>query len=56
MLAYAIKENPLELSGSVITRNFPGFQGAVMIAVSIKQVSMPIYENNDSIYFIGMRH
>ena len=38
-VGFAIKENPLELSGSVITRTFPGFQGADMIVVSIKQVS-----------------
>ena len=50
-VGYAIKENPLELSGSVITRTFPGFQGADMIVVSIKQVSKPIYENNDGILF-----
>ena len=56
-VGYVIKENPLELSGSVITRNFPGFQGAYIIVVSIKQVSKPIFMKIMMVfYFTGMRH
>ena len=45
IVGYVLKENPLELSGHVITSSFPGFQGADMIIVPINQVRKPFCEN-----------
>ena len=40
VVGYAIKEKPSELSGSVISSVYPGFQGAELILTSIEQVSI----------------
>ena len=40
VVGYAIKEKPSELSGSVISIIYPGFEGADLIVLSIKLVSI----------------
>ena len=40
VVGYAIKEKPLELSGNVIRSIYPGFEGADLIVLSIKSVSI----------------
>ena len=53
IVGYALKHNPLELSGLVITNMFPAFQGADMIVVPIKLVSN-LFVNILAYCLIGM--
>jgi len=42
IVGFAIKENPCERTGNLVSSIYPNFQGADMAVLSVKQVSNPI--------------
>ena len=43
IVSFAIKENPCEMTGNLVTSVYTNFQGADMVVLSVKQVSNPVY-------------